>query len=1450
MKRRTEKVFARILSLVVAMVMVLSSVNLEVLAESRVSRRSFLTVIFESNGGSEVESQSVMIGNFIEKPTDPTRDGCTFDGWFVDEELTDEWDFETDVVDYDKVNPELDGIVLYAKWAVNDIDIDATAPTLTSTSANNNRAGTFAGVTVTHPSLTRDNLSNVKVFYTDDGSDPVVTTVGGVAAPGSSATKELEGTAYYAGFMSTSTPAAEWKIVDAVCGKNYKVVVTSMSGANRSEISSHIHRPVTPTTNDASGAWKTGYLENLMLNYEEGSTIYYTMGLAPVEDDGTVSEESIAAIPDPTASSDVYDPETGIPLMDGRSETQAVVVKAMAAVEGYTTEVASFYYYNDDDITMLTEAKGKSEDEQLEIIDKVIDSMTLTELCQMTGGATSQDLIPLNSGAEGRTWGIPRLGIPQNMLSDGPAGLRHKKLSTALMSWAGLASTWDVDAYEAAGELVGNEAKYYGIDIVLAPGLNIQRNPLGGRNFEYMSEDPVVSGEAAAGYIRGIQSKGVGVAAKHFVANEQETNRQQGNSIVSERALREIYLAPFERIVEDDPWTIMTSYNKLNGTQTAANSWLLEEVARGEWGFDGYFMTDWGATPTGSALIEAGNDMQQSGNSYVALLNWINEEGIEETERERRIERTKDAVRNILKVVLKTPSFNGEYDDLTPAIVNSRSYDFYTNPESPYAESKEKNFEIATGGIVLMKNDNDALPRTGATRFALVSSSVARTYANRGATWSDPGTSAVEDLIIEGGGSGHVYYKDAGTLKEALEAQPGYSVPYAAVDADIAVDAEAEAAKAVEATDAGIMVFSRAATEGSDNAVSTYALSDDEKAVLEAFGAAYKAAGKPLICLINSGSAMSVVEMNENADAILDVWMPGSQGPAAIAAIISGEVNPSGKLAQGFPVTYEDSPSIIMGNQDRDPVNSWGTNPVFYDEGVFVGYRYFDTFGSDGLAYPFGHGLSYTTFEFSDLQLSANRFDPSDETMTATVKVTNTGDVAGREVAQMYIGASTYQEEGRPVKELKAYAKTGLLQPGESEEITFTIDKRDLQYFDDGEDPMGLELSGTTTESNVVYGKGEGWTVKEGTVFTVTVGNTSDGEVLAEEGVSRAFTYGEAGEGQDDSEMAAEGLDKVIAMVEGLDASSYTEASWTKLENALSAAKEVRADESATEMELVAAMNRLLEAFGNLEYGVQKLHLEIIVKAAEDILYSAGDFDGSEELAAAVEAGRAVMADKDATQQEVDEAAYAILDELAKLAEDIDVDPLASLVNAAKKLLEGNYTTDSLANLQTAVDQAEEVIADPNRSDEDVSSAYSQLIDAIINLQMKGNKAALGAMIQRANEILESESSYVASTIEGLEAVLAEAEAVYNSDNATQSQVDEAVETLTESVVKARLIGDVDGNGTVNTSDGTSLLQYAAEMSDLDATSAKSADVNGDGVANTKDATLILQYASEKIDAF
>ena len=460
--------------------------------------REIWTLTFQSNGGSAVSNQSVVNGLLAVRPADPTRTNYTFNGWFADPELTVAWDFGTDTV--------TKATALYARWILNtggDITIGAAAPTLASSTTNVFKAGTFAGLTVTHTTLTAANASRVKVFYTDDGSDPVVVAVNSTAAPGSAATKELR-VHYYVN--SGTTQSVEWKIRDAVAGKTYRVVVTSLSGANKSAIASWIHRPPTPASKFDSGAWKTGYLTHAIVhNYEVGSTIHYTMGLAPVAADGTVTTANINAVPNPTTSSEVYNPATGAPIIAGRSATQAVVVKFIAAVPGFTTGVASYYYYNQDNLVMLTDARGKSEAEQLVIINQVIDSMTQTELTQMTGGISS-NVQTLNTGAEGRGTGVARLGIPQTMLSDGPAGLRHKKLSTANMCWAGLASTWDVEAYEAAGELVGNEAIYYGIDMVLAPGLNIQRNPFGGRNFEYMSEDPFVSGVATAGYIRGLQS--------------------------------------------------------------------------------------------------------------------------------------------------------------------------------------------------------------------------------------------------------------------------------------------------------------------------------------------------------------------------------------------------------------------------------------------------------------------------------------------------------------------------------------------------------------------------------------------------------------------------------------------------------------------------------------------------------------------------------------------------------------------------------------------------------------------------------------------------------------------------------------------------------------------------------------------------------------------------------
>ena len=332
--------------------------------------------------------------------------------------------------------------------------------------------------------------------------------------------------------------------------------------------------------------------------------------------------------------------------------------------------------------------------------------------------------------------------------------------------------------------------------------------------------------------------------------------------------------------------------------------------------------------------------------------------------------------------------------------------------------------------------------------------------------------------------------------------------------------------------------------------------------------------------------------------------------------------------------------------------------------------------------------------------------------------------------------------------------------------------------------------------------------------------------------------------------IANEGLGKLIATISSLDAADYTAESWAAVEAAVEAAKAVIADETATQADYDKAVSNLVAAFGNLEYGVQKIHLSTAIDAAESILALSEDYEDVTALAAAVEAGKAVLADQNATQEEVDEAAYAVLNELFKLAKNADIVSLESLTAAAEDLLNGKYTSDSLANLETAIEHAKAVVADPNRGENDISDAYAGLVSAIMNLQMKGNKAALKSMLDKANEILENADAYVSYTISGLADVAADAQAVYDNDDAIQSEVNAAVQTLTLKVADARLIGDVDGDGAVTTSDSAKLLKASAEMTSLDADGAASADVNGDGVANTSDAVLILQYAAEKIAAF
>lgn len=341
------------------------------------------------------------------------------------------------------------------------------------------------------------------------------------------------------------------------------------------------------------------------------------------------------------------------------------------------------------------------------------------------------------------------------------------------------------------------------------------------------------------------------------------------------------------------------------------------------------------------------------------------------------------------------------------------------------------------------------------------------------------------------------------------------------------------------------------------------------------------------------------------------------------------------------------------------------------------------------------------------------------------------------------------------------------------------------------------------------------------------------------------------GAGDNLSETIRASLEMLIAQIEGLDASSYSPDSWEQVSQALGSAKDTLADPLASQQDLTRAMNALVRAFGGLEYGVQKLHLQTALEAAKSILSLAGDYEGdAEDLKAAAEAGEALLADSSATQEAVDQAAYAILDALARLARKADLVSLESLIKASVPLLDGDYTEASLSVLEEAIAGARAVVDDANREQNAIGNAYARLVSAIMNLQRKGNKAALESVIAKAKELLDTKDSYVASTIDGLEAALAEAEAVYQNDNATQEDVVKAVEMLTKQITEARLKGDVNGNGSVETGDGTALLRYTAELASLDQTAKESADVNGDGVVDTKDTSLILQYAAEKISDF
>ena len=653
-------------------------------------------------------------------------------------------------------------------------------------------------------------------------------------------------------------------------------------------------------------------------------------------------------------------------------------------------------------------------------------------------------------GAAGTTFAIPRLGIPAVIVADGPAGLRIQPkrgaddprtyYCTAFPIETLLASSWDVELVEKVGRAMGNEVKEYGVDVLLGPALNTHRNPLGGRNFEYYSEDPLLSGRMAAAMIRGVQSQGVGTSAKHYVANDHEWNRNTIDVKVGQRALREIYLRGFEILVrEAKPWTIMSSYNKLNGTYTSESAPLITGVLRTDWGFDGLVMTDWFGGRDAVAQMKAGNELLMPGNpnQRTAILAALESGELKEEVLDRNVAR-------VLELVRRSPSFLGTSHSDAPDL-------------KAHAQVAR---EAAAEGMVLLRNQA-VLPLVASRTVALFGNT---SYSMvTGGTGSGDVNEAYTISLVQG-------LKDAGhSIDDALAAkytqyvaeeekkrprpqgQGFFRAP--APIAEMAV-AKEDIERLGRETDVALVTIGRNAGEGRDRAQENdFELSAPEKALLQDVATAFHARNKKVLVVLNVGGVVETASWRDGADAILLAWQPGQEAGYAIADVLTGRQAPSGRLATTFPVKWDDVPSsagfpgkVLEG---PDP-NATGFRAgqaraaeVTYDDDIWVGYRHFATKGVK-TAYPFGFGLSYTSFQYAGLRLGAKDFEKE---VTASVKVTNTGKVAGREVVQLYLSAPG-KSLPKPALELKGFAKTKLLKPGESQTVSFTLETRDLASFD------------------------------------------------------------------------------------------------------------------------------------------------------------------------------------------------------------------------------------------------------------------------------------------------------------------------------------------------------------------------------------------------------------------
>lgn len=689
-------------------------------------------------------------------------------------------------------------------------------------------------------------------------------------------------------------------------------------------------------------------------------------------------------------------------------------------------------------------------------IDSVIAAMTLDEKTKMVVGVGMPGLFGAPklavAGAVGGTPAIERLGIPAMFFADGPAGLRISPTregetktyyATAFPIATNLASTWDMKMVEAVGKAQGNEVKEYGVDILLAPALNLHRNPLNGRNFEYFSEDPLVAGKMTAALVNGVQSNDVGATIKHFAANNQETNRFTIDTIVSERALRELYLKGFEiAIKESNPWAVMSSYNLVNGTPASQNTDLLTTVLRDDWGYEGFVMTDWFAGTNPVEQMRAGNDLIMPGfpSSSTAIANAVKDGSLDESVLDRNI-------KNILEFVVKSPTFKN-----------------YANSDSPDLAAHAKVARQAGAeGMVLLKNDDNALPLKKENKLAIFGNAQIETI--KGGTGSGDVNAAYTVSLVDGlNEAGYQMQEDLVTdyknYINTLRQQDEYKIKPSPWGEDFGKEIPIipekpldinEINQVQEDTDTAVIVIDRNSGESADrqNVQGDYLLTETEQEMIKNISSIYHNAGKKVTVVLNIGGPIEVESWKDKVDSILVAWQPGQEAGYAIADVLTGAVNPSGKLATTFPKTYSDTPSSsnFPGTPAENPTQ------VTYEEDIYIGYRYHSTFNVSP-SYEFGYGLSYTTYDYSNIRV--NKGGKFKDTITVFANIKNTGDVAGKEVVQLYISAPDGKLE-KPEIELRDFTKTKELNANQSELIKFELDAMDLASFDEAKNQWIVE---------------------------------------------------------------------------------------------------------------------------------------------------------------------------------------------------------------------------------------------------------------------------------------------------------------------------------------------------------------------------------------------------------